>query len=344
MTLQVNIVFGGPSAEHEVSLKTAQGVIANLDRSKYNLRAVFVDKDKSFYYKDLTDQCFNLEDISNTKNYNGPFTLSNSQPIWNGCSVVFLALHGSFGEDGTIQGALDTMNIPYTGSGIKSSAIAMDKIISKFIYIQNGLSVPPYSIYGRNYSIETLEKIAAKHSFPLFIKAPQSGSSRLMARVESLESLRRIALELTIFSPDILIETTIKGIEFSCGVLEEADGSLCALPPIEIRPKSVYFDYNAKYSDGASEEIVPAPYPEELLDRIKEVAITAHKILGCNGVSRTDMIYSDDKLYVLETNTLPGLTKNSLLPKAFKATGGNYPMLLDKLIQSALSKKPTGVL
>lgn len=342
MTLQVNVLMGGPSAEHEISIKSAQGVIANLDKSKYKVRAVFVSRSKEFYYRDINENIPVAEELAETKFYKGPFSLSNSQPVWEDCSVVFLALHGSFGEDGVIQGVLDSMNLPYTGSGVMASALAMDKILSKFVYMQNGLTVPPYSIFGRDYPHATVEQISTKHNFPCFVKAPQSGSSRLMGRADSHESLSRILEELTQYSSNILIETAIKGIEFSCGVLEEPDGTLNALPPIEIRPKSVYFDFKAKYTNGASEEIVPAPYPEKLLNNIKQVAVTAHRVLGCSGVSRTDMIYKDDKLYVLETNTLPGLTDNSLLPKAFKAAGGTYPGLLDKLIQSALSKKPTG--
>jgi D-alanine-D-alanine ligase len=345
MTLRVNVLMGGPSAEHEVSLNSAFGIITNLDRSKYSIRAVFISKSKEFFFRDIPEHTLSFNELINLQNYKGPFLLSDSKPIWEGCGVVFLgALHGSFGEDGTIQGALDAMNLPYTGSGVTASALAMNKILSKFIYIQNGLTVPPFSIFGKNFTQTTIAEISLKHSFPCFVKAPQSGSSRLMGKADSVESLSRMLTELRQCSPNILIETAIKGIEFTCAVIEEPDGTPTALPPIEIRPKTSFFDYTAKYTDGASEEIVPAPYPEELLERIKAVALTAHNILGCSGVSRTDMIYSDDKLFVLETNTLPGFTRNSLLPKAFMATGGSYSQLLDKLIQSALFRKKTGAL
>jgi D-alanine-D-alanine ligase len=343
MTLRVNVLMGGPSAEHEVSLNSAFGVITNLDRSKYSIRAVFISKSKEFFYRDIPEHNFSFNELINLQNYKGPFHLVNSKPVWDGCEVAFLgALHGSFGEDGTIQGALDAMDLPYTGSGVTASALAMDKILSKFVYIQNGLTVPPFSIFGKNFPQTTIAEITSKHSFPCFVKAPQSGSSRLMGKADTVESLSRMLTELRQCSSNILIESAIKGIEFTCAVMEEPDGSLTALPPIEIRPKASFFDYTAKYTDGASEEIVPAPYPEELLQRIKQAALTAHKVLGCSGISRTDMIYSDDKLFVLETNTLPGLTRNSLLPKAFMAAGGSYPQMLDKLIQSALSRKKTG--
>lgn len=345
MTLRVNVLMGGPSAEHEVSLNSAFGVITNLDRSKYSIRAVFVSKSKEFFFRDIPEHAFPFNELINLQNYKGPFSLADSKPIWDGCGVVFLgALHGSFGEDGTIQGALDAMDLPYTGSGVTASALAMDKILSKFVYIQNGLTVPPFSIFGKIFPQTSIAEISSKHKFPCFVKAPQSGSSRLMGKADSVESLSRMLTELKQCSPNILIESAVKGIEFTCAVMEEPDGTLTALPPIEIRPKTSFFDYTAKYTDGASEEIVPAPYPEELLERVKQVALTAHNILGCSGISRTDMIYSDDKLFVLETNTLPGLTRNSLLPKAFIAAGGSYPEMLDKLVQSALSRKKTGAI
>jgi D-alanine-D-alanine ligase len=143
--------------------------------------------------------------------------------------------------------------------------------------------------------------------------------------------------ELQKSADDILVETEITGIEFSCGVLDMPDGTVKALPPIEIRPKnSVFFDYEAKYTHGEALELVPAPRPAELLREIEEIAVSAHKILGCRGVSRTDMMYGDSKLYVLETNTLPGMTSTSLLPKSFKAQGGTYAELLDILIAVSL--------
>ncbi|NLE01931.1 MAG: D-alanine--D-alanine ligase, partial [Fibrobacter sp.] len=237
------------------------------------------------------------------------------------------------------QGFLDSLDIPYTGSGVMASAVAMDKIISKYIYIQSGLTVPPYSIFGQNHPQNTVNELSRKHGFPCFVKCPQSGSSRLMGKADSSDQLEELLAELQPHASEILVESAIKGIEFSCGVLENADGTITSLPPIEIRPRSTFFDYTAKYTDGASEEIVPAPYPEELLKRIGDIAIKSHQVLGCSGFSRTDMIYCNNELYVLETNTLPGLTRNSLLPKAYKAAGGTYTSLLDTFIESALHKK-----
>ncbi|MFP4012712.1 MAG: D-alanine--D-alanine ligase [Chitinispirillaceae bacterium] len=340
MSIQVNVIMGGPSAEYEVSLKSGREVLINLDKNQYRPRAVVVTQSKEFYYKDI-DVDIPSEDIlkSPDASFKGPFAPFQAEEVWNGCDVAFLALHGEFGEDGVIQGFLDTLGIPYIGSDVYASAVAMNKITSKFLFSQSGLTVPPFSVYGTNYSQTSIDSIVEKHGFPCFVKCPQSGSSRLMGKAKDRQSLTSLLKKLQQSAPDILVETTITGTEFSCGVIEEPDGSLRSLPPVEIRPVgSDFFDYDAKYSEGATLEIVPAPHPQELLSRVEEVAKAAHRVIGCSGVSRTDMIYSDCKLYVLEINTLPGLTTTSLLPKAFKADGGTYAGLLDLLISSAMGK------
>jgi D-alanine-D-alanine ligase len=346
MTIRVNVVMGGPSVEHEISLRSGLEVMANIDKNNFTLRPVVVTEKKEFFFADPGDRPVTASDLrspASSGRFSGPFAPSSSMPVWKECDVAFLALHGSFGEDGVIQGYLDTIGIPYTGSGVCASAIAMDKIASKYIYVNSGLAVPAWSVYGKAYPGITAATIAKKHGFPCFVKCPQSGSSRLLGRAQDRTSLERLLAELSAHADRLLIETAIKGSEFSCGVLEEYGPKLTVLPPIEIRPKASgpdgYFDYAAKYTDGGSEEIVPAPQPEKLLRRIRDAALTAHTAIGCSGVSRTDMMYADDTLYVLETNTLPGLTPNSLLPKAFRAAGGTYPGLLDILIRTAIARQ-----
>jgi len=341
--INVNVVMGGPSAEYEVSLNSGGQVLANLDRGRYSPRAVVIDKEKRIYYADA-DSDGAVPDVRSFAASGGPFKgplhPSNSKEVWEGRDVAFLAMHGEFGEDGTIQGYLDTLGVPYTGCGVYAGAVAMNKITSKFIYMLGGLSVPEYSVYGVNRPETSVDGLIKKHGFPCFLKCPQSGSSRLMGRATDKESLTALLKELQESAKDILVETMIKGIEFSCGVIDMPDGSTQALPPIEIRPKgSEFFDYKAKYTHGGSEEIVPAPREPELLAQIQDAALRAHNLLGCYGVSRTDMIYCGSKLYILETNTLPGMTSASLLPQAFKAwRGGTYAELLDILIASALKR------
>ncbi len=339
--ISVNVVMGGPSAEYEVSLNSGGQVLANLDRDKYDLRAVVINKDKLLYHADVNGAVPDVNGFAESGGpFKGPLHPSDCREVWVDCDVAFLALHGEFGEDGTIQGYLDAIGVPYTGCGVYASAVAMNKITSKFLYMLGGLSVPDYSVYGVNHPETSVDGIMEKHGFPCFLKCPQSGSSRLMGRADDRESLIALLNELRESADDILVETLVSGVEFSCGVLDMPDGSTRALPPIEIRPKgSAFFDYNAKYTHGGSEEIVPAPREPELLAQVEDAALRAHKLLRCYGVSRTDMIYGDSKLYILETNTLPGMTSTSLLPQAFRAwRGGTYKELLDILIASALKR------
>jgi len=339
MTVTVNVVMGGPSAEHEVSLRSGLEVMNHIDTTAYHARAVVVSRDKLFFFCDPATP-LELAELANpaSPRFEGPLAPAASQKIWEGCDVAFLALHGSFGEDGLIQGFLETLGVPYTGSGVYGSAVAMEKITSKVLYLAEGMAVPPWSIYGKGYRDVSLESLERTHGYPCFVKAPQSGSSRLMGRADNRQSLAALLEEFSLYAPRLLVETAIAGIEFSCGVIEKADGGIAALPPIEIRPKdAAFFDFTAKYTPGKSEEIVPAPRPGPLLDRVKETAVAAHRVLGCRGVSRTDMIFADEKLYVLETNTLPGLTANSLLPKEFIAAGGTYAGLIDAIITAAIT-------
>jgi D-alanine-D-alanine ligase len=241
-----------------------------------------------------------------------------------------------------MQGFLDILGIPYNGPGVMASAIAMNKIATKRMLMQGGLATPPYSVYGKASPESTIEQIARDRGFPCFVKCPQSGSSRLMGKADNVDSMREMLMEFSQYTGEILIESTINGPEFTCPVLEYPDGETKALPPIEIRPKSAaFFDFEAKYTDNGSEEIVPAPCTAEITAAIQSTALKAHVILGCRGVSRTDMILSGDILYVLEVNTLPGLTENSLLPKSFKTTGGTYTGLIDILIQTSAKKTKT---
>jgi D-alanine-D-alanine ligase len=343
MTVIVNVVMGGPSAEHEVSLRSGLEVLSHMDKSACRARALVISRAREFFFCDPGDAPLRIADLENPASsgrFIGPVAPSDSLKFWETCDVAFLALHGSFGEDGVIQGFLETIGMPYTGSGVYGSAVAMEKITSKFLYLAGGLTVPPWSIYRKGHPDGTIDSLERKHGYPCFVKAPQSGSSRLMGRADDRKSLIALLEAFSPYANRLLVETAINGIEFSCGVLDFDDDRLTALPPIEIRPKgTAFFDFAAKYTTGKSEEIVPAPRSEEILNRVKETAIAAHRILGCRGVSRTDMILADDTLYVLETNTLPGMTANSLLPKEFIADGGTYAGLLDLLIKAALRKK-----
>ena len=341
MAKQVNVIMGGPSVEHEVSLATGWEMLKNLDTEKYKSRTVVITGEKSFYYTDNIVLQLSRDDLSDpgkSQCFKGPFTPAMSQEIWQGCDVALLALHGEFGEDGKFQGFLETLGIPYTGSGVFGSAVGMNKIASKYLYEKNGIVTPPSSIYCTNGKGITIDEISKKHGYPCFVKCPQSGSSRLLGRVDSREKLEEMIHSFFEYTTEILVESNIEGEEYSCPVLEYPNGDIRPLPPILIKPvRSEFFDFTAKYSEGECEEIVPAPCSAELAERMQEVALKAHTLLKCSGISRTDMIVSTDTIYVLETNTLPGFTSTSLAPKAFRAIGGTYQELLNILIETALA-------
>jgi D-alanine-D-alanine ligase len=335
------VIMGGPSAEHEVSLSTGREILKHLDTSKYMKRAVIISRDKKFFYCDTDVSMLNENDFADPKkstHFKGPVAPAQSLDIWNGYDVVILGLHGEFGEDGRFQGFLETLDIPYTGSGVLASAMGMDKIVSKYLFEKEGITTPPYSVYRYNGSAVSLDGLIQKHGFPCYIKCPQSGSSRLMGRADSAEEFKKLVAEFKESCSELLIESNIAGTEYSCPVLEYPDGSLKPLPPILIRPvRSAYFDYTAKYTAGECEEITPAPCSPELTRRLQDAALKAHRAVKCRGVSRTDIIEKDTQLYVLEINTLPGMTSASLVPKSFAATGGTYTELLDILIETTLA-------
>lgn len=341
MKKRVYVVIGGPSAEYEVSLKTGYEILTHLDKNKYDAKAVFITQSKEFYYSKEYNASIVPEDFDNPENcgkFFGPLSPMASQEIWKECDIAYLALHGEFGEDGKFQGYLDTLGIPYTGSGVFASANGLNKIMSQKIFALHGITVPQSFIYSRT-TPSSVSEIEQAVGYPCFVKCPQSGSSRLMGRAANSEELQALLDEFTPHSEEILIEEYIEGDEYTCPVLEYSAHNPKVLAPILIRPvNSSFFDFTAKYTASECEEIVPAPCSEELTEKIQQIALKAHQILGCEGVTRTDMIERDGTLYTLEINTLPGMTSNSLVPKAFNATGGTFSELLDIMIATALEE------
>ncbi len=246
--------------------------------------------------------------------------------------VVFIALHGVWGEDGRIQGLLDTLGIPYTGSGVLASALAMDKAMAKRVLASAGLDVPRDAVV-RGAAGDDLARAAAV-GLPAFVKPVASGSSVGAAIVRRPEELAP-AIEAALREDDrALVEEYVQGRELTVAVI--GNDQPRALPVIEIVTKHPFFDYGAKYDAGESEEIVPARIPDEVARRTQALALRAHAALDCRGMSRTDFVWSADRLVVLEVNTIPGMTANSLLPKAAAAAGIPFGELLERLIGWAL--------
>jgi D-alanine-D-alanine ligase len=246
--------------------------------------------------------------------------------------VVFPALHGTYGEDGTIQGMLELFKIPYVFSGVLASALAMDKDMAKKIFKKEKIPVPKHFIFTKNNHI-SLKKV----KFPCVVKPILQGSSVGVTIVTAPSLLKKALKKALEFGPKAMIEDFIEGREVTAAVLGNSNPK--TLPLIEIKPKiSHFFDYKAKYEIGGSEEICPAKINSVLTKKIQELAIKAHKALGCRGVSRTDLILHGSQPFVLEINTIPGMTKTSLVPQAAAEAGIDFPELLDRLIELAQGK------
>jgi D-alanine-D-alanine ligase len=248
--------------------------------------------------------------------------------------AALIIMHGRGGEDGSMQGLLDLLEIPYQGSGVLASAVAMNKELSKVFYQLAGLKVPNALAFPRDNAPDPAA-IKAKLGLPVVIKPVNEGSSIGITKAATLEALQAGLDKAFELDSRVLVEEFIQAIEITGGVLGNA--TLQALPLVEIIPTDKYdfFDYEAKYMPGASHEICPARISPELTRRAQECALTAHRALGCRGYSRTDMLVRGDDIYVLETNTIPGMTATSLFPQGAKEAGIEFPELLDKLIDLA---------
>jgi D-alanine-D-alanine ligase len=249
--------------------------------------------------------------------------------------IALVVLHGKKGEDGCFQGLLDLLDVPYVGSGVLASSMAMNKQVSKELYRSAGLTVPRDIVLLRGQEHDPVE-ILSSLGQPVVIKPVAEGSSIGLSICSTTEELGAALDKAFAMSAQVLAEEYIKGKEVSCGVIGNSEPE--ALPVIEIIPQKEhrFFSYEAKYVPGESKEICPASLPYDVCKKIQAYALKAHSVLGCKGFSRSDMIVTGDKVYLLETNTLPGMTKNSLFPLAVRAAGLTIPQFLDRLIELAL--------
>lgn len=294
--------MGGKSSEHKISLISGREVANNLDIKKYKVSGITIPKEG-----------INQLIIAELKK----------------ADIVFIALHGSCGEDGTIQGLLDSLGVRYTGSGVLASALGMDKIYSRKIFTQTGLNTPNYVLMKKNQNVTNLGRL----KYPAFVKPLDQGSSVGTSKVYNGKELQNALNEAFKYSQTAIVEEFLEGIEITGAVL--GNDSPVTLPLVEIVPKKDFFDYEAKYDANLTDEIVPARINKQLTKRVQDAALTAYKSINCKGFGRVDMIIKGDKVFVLEVNTIPGLTPVSLFPKAAKAAGISYSRLLDKIIDHA---------
>jgi D-alanine-D-alanine ligase/UDP-N-acetylmuramate--alanine ligase len=250
--------------------------------------------------------------------------------------MVFNALHGKFGEDGLLQGTLDMLGIPYTGSGVLAAAVTMDKAASKRVFISEGISTPKCHTYNSFEQKRDLAgEILAEFGLPVVVKAASQGSSIGVYIVEKEEELAGAIKEAFSYNDEVLVEEFIKGREMTVAVWGDEDKKE-AFPIIEITTTSGRYDYNSKYTKGASTHIIPAPISEEKTHELQELAIKTYTACGCKGVARVDMMYSEDETpYVIEVNSVPGMTEVSLVPDAARAMGVEFPELCERILQLA---------
>jgi len=316
MTKQkIAVLCGGTSAERDVSLNTGTQIVSSLDSEKYDVTTM-----------DTAD----LPRLAASP--------KSDQP-----DVVFIALHGPGGEDGTVQGFLQTLGIPYTGSGVLASALAMDKARYKAFVGTETIATPPGMVLYKDDEAHTrsvIGDVGRNLGYPVIVKPSEQGST-YGCSVVTEEIQLRPALELAFrYDDTALVEQQMVGVEITVAVLGNDDP--IPLPVVEIVSKNGFFDYEQKYSSGESGavEVVPARISEQATKDAQAIAVQCHRLLGCRGMSRTDMfVLEDDEIVTLETNTIPGMTATSLLPKAAQAAGIGFPDLLNHLIQLALEKR-----
>ncbi len=328
--ITVALLLGGTSTEKDVSKNTAKSVLIALRSLGYNV--VVINPGYGNNQPEDENKFFEEEEYAelSTRNY---LSAIDSNLLDN-VDVAFIAMHGKWGEDGTLQSLLEMRGIKYTGSGILTSAIAIDKAMTKVIFDHYGVKTPRWFIVNQNHNDYELvkHKIKSFFGYPCVIKPNDQGSTvglTICKNDEAVEEAVKLSLQ---FSNKALIEEYIPGREFTVGVLEDQ-----ALPVLEIKVKSGFYDYENKYTSGKTDYIVPAELPAEVALHMQHQALLAFKSIGCKCYSRIDFRLTDDNIaYCLEVNNLPGMTSTSLLPKQAKAVGISFEELLDKIIKNAL--------
>ena len=345
--IRVGVLYGGRSSEHAISVLSAGCVLDALDPARYDVVTIGITPTGAWLPTSVDPaqlRIANRQLPSVAEPTGGAVTPFGSGPDsaldrLAGLDVVIPMLHGANGEDGTVQGMLELAGVPYVGSGVLASAAAMDKAFAKTVLSAAGLPVTPAMVVRRGRPVRTMD---VQHlGLPLFVKPARTGSSVGISRVTDYDGLAE-ALELAFRHDDkALIETGITGRELECGVLQDADGSVSASLPAEIRlrPGFDWYSFEAKYLEDSSDFDIPAQIGEAAVKQVQDVACQAFEVLECAGLARVDGFWTPDGQFVLnEVNTMPGFTPISMYPKMWAETGVSYPELLDRLIATALAR------
>jgi D-alanine-D-alanine ligase len=351
--LNVALIFGGKSGEHEVSLASSASIYTHIDKSKYNIFTIGITKDGRWMYYEGNEENIKNGEWVNLANKNVEINLV---PVGNKevgivfedgrlekIDVLFPVLHGPYGEDGTIQGLFEISQIPYVGCGVLASSVGMDKLICKKVFTQIGLPQVDYtdthkSVFNK-YTQEELNKIEGKLNYPIFVKPANLGSSVGISKANNREELLSGINEALKFDARIVLEQGIDAREIEVAVLgnNEVKASIAG----EIKPAKDFYDYEDKYINGSSTYDIPANINEIDMENIRKMAIEAFKSIDGKGLSRVDFFIDKNsgEIFINEINTLPGFTNISMYPKMWEATGLSYSSLIDSLIQLALDTK-----
>jgi len=350
--IRVGILFGGKSAEHEVSLQSAKSIVEAIDREKYEVVMIAVDKEGQWHLTDASRFLLNADNpkliqlnkvsdnlaLAPGKRSDQLISLTShgsTAPV----DVIFPVIHGPFGEDGTIQGLMKLANVPFVGPGVLGSAVSMDKDVAKRLLRDAGLSIARFLVFDRS-SFNKIDFNEAKNQLglPLFVKPANLGSSVGINKVNDREQFEDAVNDAFKYDNKIVIEEFIEGREIECSVLGN-DDPIASLPG-EILPQDDFYSYRAKYidEDGAILD-VPANLPENIVKEVQDYAIKAFKVLCCEGMARVDLFLKENgEIVINEINTIPGFTKISMYPKLWGASGISYPELIHRLIQLAIER------
>ncbi|WAA12553.1 D-alanine--D-alanine ligase [Fervidibacillus halotolerans] len=343
MKKRIYLLYGGKSAEHEVSIRTAFSVICALDFTKYEVTPVYITKDGNWMKRDvLKEPPKTMDELERQLNrdVNGLIEIMRdiAQAKENGeqLPILFPLLHGTNGEDGTVQGLFEILNIPFVGNGVLASAAGMDKVIMKNLFAQAGLPQVKYVSFNRfeweKNEDGAYDEVEKKIGYPCFVKPANLGSSVGISKCQSREQLQKAFREAFQFDRKIIIEQGVEAREIEIGLLGN-ESPECSVAG-EIIPKAEFYDYKAKYEDGNTALVIPADIPNETYERVKEIALKAFKVLDCSGLVRADFFLTKNgEVLINEINTMPGFTPVSMYPLLWKHTGIDYPELIDKLIE-----------
>lgn len=346
--IHIAVLFGGKSAEHEVSVNSARNVVAALDPNKYQVSLIGIDKIGVWHLQQMQDLLSHQSELSNLNSATtlslalgkaGEFLAGNQIGHLQSIDVIFPVLHGPLGEDGTVQGLLRLADIPFVGSDVLSSAINMDKDVMKRLLIASKLPTGKFLVY-RHHELAQIDftTITKQLGLPLFIKPANLGSSIGVSKVHNAVEFHAAIADAFAYDRKIIIEEFIAGREIECAVL--GNETMVASLPSEVIPQHEFYSYEAKYLDpnGACFEL-PAKLSPELTKRVQQLAIATAQALCCEGMARVDFfITADETIYINEVNTIPGFTAISQYPSMWLASGLSYPHLIDRLIELALEK------